>query len=100
MGHATSSCPSSFEVTLLGIPGMRVLAVFEFVDERQVFVETVADRDWCRGWGYGPSLAAVMSWGSGICRLWARRPGWCGTSGSGAVASAPTLTVTGRFRSG
>ena len=40
MGHATSSCPSSFEVTLLGIPGMRVLAVFEFVDERQVFVET------------------------------------------------------------
>ena len=38
--------------------------------------------------GYGPSLAAVMSWGSGICRLRARRPGWCGTSGSGAVASA------------
>lgn len=51
MYHATSSRPSSSEVTLLGMPGMRVLTVFEFVDERHVYVATVADRDFCRGCG-------------------------------------------------
>lgn len=51
MGHATSSRPSSSEVSLLGIPGMRVLAVFEFADERHVYVATTVDRDWCRRCG-------------------------------------------------
>lgn len=50
MVDATSSRPSS-EVSLLGIPGMRVLAVFEFTDERHVYVETVTVRDFCRGCG-------------------------------------------------
>jgi hypothetical protein len=30
-------------VSLLGIAGQRVLAVFEFVDEQHVFVETIRD---------------------------------------------------------
>jgi transposase len=38
-------------VSLLGIAGLRVLAVFEFVDERHVYVETVRDRDGCRECG-------------------------------------------------
>jgi transposase len=38
-------------VSLLGIAGLRVLAVFEFVDERHVFVETVRDHDACRECG-------------------------------------------------
>ncbi len=50
MGEATSSSSSS-SVLLLGIAGLRVLGVFEFVDERHVFVETVRDCDACRGCG-------------------------------------------------
>jgi len=35
-------------VPLLGIAGTWVLGVFEFVDERHVFVETVRDWDACK----------------------------------------------------
>jgi len=34
-------------VSLLGIPGLRVLGVFEFFDERHVFVESVRDFAGC-----------------------------------------------------
>ncbi len=51
MVDATSSRPGSSEVTLLGIRGMRVLAVFEFADERHVYVDTTATRVFCRGCG-------------------------------------------------
>lgn len=47
MDQATSSSSSS-SVSLLGIAGLRVLAVFEFVDDRHVFVETDTGRDACR----------------------------------------------------
>jgi len=47
MGQATSSSSSSSSVSLLGIAGLRVLGVFEFVDERHVFIETVRDFDAC-----------------------------------------------------
>ena len=50
MGQATSSSSSS-SVSLLGIAGLRVLGVFEFFDERHVFVETVRDVDACRECG-------------------------------------------------
>jgi transposase len=42
--------PSS-SVSLLGIAGLRVLGVFEFADERHVFVETLRDFDGCRDCG-------------------------------------------------
>ena len=51
VGQATSSSPSSSSVSLLGIDGLRVLDVFEFADERHVFVETVRDHDACRQCG-------------------------------------------------
>ena len=51
MSQATSSSASSSSVSLLGIAGLRVLEVFEFVDERHVFVETVRDYDACRQCG-------------------------------------------------
>ena len=51
MGKATSSSSVSSSVSLLGIAGLRVLGVFEFVDERHVFVETVRDFDGCRECG-------------------------------------------------
>jgi transposase len=51
VGQATSSSSSSSSVSLLGIAGLRVLAAFEFVDERHVFVETVRDHDGCRECG-------------------------------------------------
>jgi hypothetical protein len=38
-------------VALLGIAGLRVLAVFEFTDERHVYVETVRDHDASRECG-------------------------------------------------
>ena len=51
MSKATSSSSGSSSVSLLGIAGLRVLEVFEFVDERHVFVETVRDHDGCRECG-------------------------------------------------
>ncbi len=51
MSKATSSSAVSSSVSLLGIAGLRVLEVFEFVDERHVFVETVRDYDACRTCG-------------------------------------------------
>jgi transposase len=51
VGQATSSASSSSSVSLLGIAGLRVLAVFEFVDERHVFMETIRDWDACRSCG-------------------------------------------------
>jgi transposase len=48
VSQATSSSASSSSVSLLGIAGLRVLTVFEFVDERHVFVESVRDFDACR----------------------------------------------------
>lgn len=50
MGQATSFSPSG-EVTLLGIAGLRVMWVWEFVAERHVFVETVPYLEPCRGCG-------------------------------------------------
>jgi transposase len=50
VGQATSSSASS-SVSLLGITGLRVLAVFEFVDERHVYIETARHRDACRECG-------------------------------------------------
>ena len=47
MGQATSSAAVSSSVSLLGIPGLRVIGVFEFVDERHVFVESVRDFAGC-----------------------------------------------------
>jgi len=75
VSQATSSTAVSSSVSLLGIAGLRVLSVFEFVDERHVFVETVRDFDACRGAGSGPSRAADMSPRSAIFRLARRRPG-------------------------
>lgn len=42
MGQATSLSRGSGEVSLLGIAGLRVLLVWEFAEERHVFVETTA----------------------------------------------------------
>lgn len=38
-------------VSLLGLPGFRVMAAWEFADERIVAVETTATEAWCRGCG-------------------------------------------------
>jgi transposase len=51
VSKATSSSSGSSSVSLLGIAGLRVLGVFEFVDERHVFVETVRDFDVCQECG-------------------------------------------------
>ena len=51
MDKAMSSTAVSSSVSLLGMAGLRVLEVFEFVDERHVFVETVRDHDACRECG-------------------------------------------------
>ena len=47
VSKATSSSSVSSSVSLLGIAGLRVLDVFEFANERHVFVETARGRDVC-----------------------------------------------------
>ena len=70
---------------LLGLPGMRVLAVSEFVDERHVFVETAADRVFCRSRGQRAGRVAGMGSRCVICPPSGRRPGWFGLNASGGV---------------
>lgn len=50
MGEGTSFLSSS-NVSLLGIAGLRVVWVWEFVDERHVVVETAASVEYCRECG-------------------------------------------------
>lgn len=87
-------------VSLLGLPGFRVMAAWEFADERIVAVETTATEAWCRGCGARAGskgratvqIRDLPSSGKSTRLAWRKRIWRCDEPGCpvGVVAGAPS----------